>query len=404
MSESPLSMLRREPPAFNRMRGANPVSRRMPIPMTTDVGEFVEEKGLPLADLIAMGAAFYPPTLPPAAAWFTAREAAKGNVIGALGAATMPALGRLGLATGAGAMAMEPSEANSDESLVREREPRKYFADGGSVGRFLGGDPNLAQAGYRPEHNYFSYATAPGNLAEAPTETLTGTAPTPYSPPTAFPAAPGGGTDEQGLPVTGTGQLPSGLQGVVSRGFSGLSPSTKGSLIGTGLSAVTGIPGLGMLGSVVGSLSDVVNTNSIINDFNAANPQGRVGPTNTLGFMDALRAVGNGLTFGIAGKNAYSTMVDNLTNSSALGSTLGFGTRGEREGPDAPVTAAGVPIDVNTPLDAQISAGGGDTGYGPGDQAGGFAGQSSADVGGVTGSGGGFFARGGLARMRKYHG
>ena len=103
------------PPQFNRMtaQGAAPISPDMPIPDTTAVGEFIDKNGKDILDTAALVGAMVPvPAIQyPAAAYLAADAAAKGDMIGMVGNALIPAVGKLGVALGAATAVMGPDSA-----------------------------------------------------------------------------------------------------------------------------------------------------------------------------------------------------------------------------------------------------------------------------------------------------
>lgn len=158
------------------------------------------------------------------------------------------------------------------------------------------------------------------------------------------------------LPTDGRDQVAGGPTGSGLPGF-GFGTNMGRALggIGFGAGLATGASGLGLLGNLVGTGMDIYSGNQ------------------------ALRASG----MPTMGPRAYFSGVLNNASFGGLGTPIG----------DSMIGSAVSPLENTS--GGYGTGGGADSAYG-GYGEGGSYGQSSSDVGGVTGSGGGFFNQGGM--------
>jgi hypothetical protein len=122
-----------------------------------------------------------------------------------------------------------------------------------------------------------------------------------------------------------SGAAPNDTQNVSAASL-GISPANLGMGLGTIASLATGVPGLGLVGSALGTMSEVSEINEALNSTGAQ----------PLGWGQTLSAIGNNLSFGLAGTPAEHSMIDNtsaMVDAARASGTGGYSPEGGYGGP-----------------------------------------------------------------------
>ena len=183
--------------------------------------------------------------------------------------------------------------------------------------------------------------------------------------------------------------------GANTSGPIGLSPGMGkiGGLIGSAASLATSIPGLGLIGNAIGTGIETAGYNNVLDGRNMAQANNP-----SVGFWSSLA---NNATLGALGQSAVSQFERALEQQREYDRAAALSGLGSGQ----PTAPSGTPIDINTPLDAQISATPDYGGWGGGLGSDGSPGGPSGGSGGEgMGNGGNAWAAGGMVTQDRLRG